>query len=613
MRTVLRQLGLMGSLLFMVLVPSVPAQTPSNNKLGFTMDGDASFGYNAFLGDQVQSSHNLDFGGAANLKGYYYDPKFLSFFVTPYYSQSRLNSNFQSIFNSTGVTASMQLFNGGHTPGSVSYTKSFNQEGEFALPDVGTYRTRGQGQTFGIGWGLSFPKLPSFDIAYNFGDGSSNVLGTTTTGSNHYRTLTLGSGYEIKGFLLSASYLNNHLSEALPEGLDFSKLVQVTTEQSTVQLNISHRLPFDGNIHSNVNRTDFSFDFAGVPVSETYDNVTTSLTMNPLHRLTVGANVNYYGNLAAFLLQPVLPTSPGALAGTVNNSSSSWDISEMASYAVTQQVSLQGWADQRMQDIFGYHVGSQFYSGSASYNRPFLGGTVGLYGGLSVYTTSVSPAAQIGTMGSVTYTRRIDAWTMNGSFYYSRNAQTAIAAYTQSGYGYGVNLSRVVSGWRWSLNASGIKTSVDTLSNSSTFADYYNTSISGKWLSFAGSYARSNGSAIQTGTGLVPTPVPTIPIIPPRLLILYGGSSYSASGSFHPNGRLNISAAYLSTNYLTQNIAAASENRVKQAYLTGNYFFRQMNFVAGYSYLFQEIGTGTNTPAKFQSVFVGVTRHFDFF
>jgi hypothetical protein len=37
-----------------------------------------------------------------------------------------------------------------------------------------------------------------------------------------------------------------------------------------------------------------------------------------------------------------------------------------------------------------------------------------------------------------------------------------------------------------------------------------------------------------------------------------------------------------------------------------------MHFVVGYNYLYQAIGTG-GLPANFQVVFVGVTRHFDFF
>jgi hypothetical protein len=110
---------------------------------------------------------------------------------------------------------------------------------------------------------------------------------------------------------------------------------------------------------------------------------------------------------------------------------------------------------------------------------------------------------------------------------------------------------------------------------------------------------------------LVNSPTP-VPIVPSTLLILYGGNSYSVGTSVHPTGRLNISADYLRNNYTTQDGAVSSQNQVKQAQIIGDYFYRQMHFVVGYSYLYQSIGTG-GAPANFQTLFFGVTRHFDFF
>jgi len=574
------------------------------------MDGDFSFGYNDSFGNQTLSAAGLNFGGTANLKGYYYDPKFLSFNASPYYSQSRLNSNYNSIFDSSGVTASAQLFTGSHMPGSFSYSRTYNREGQFGLPDAGTYRTHGSGQSFGLGWGFAFPKIPSFDVGYNFGDGSSRVLGTNVIGDNSYRTLTLGSAYELKGFLLSATYLDNHLSESLPEAVDFSQVLKADTTQQTTQVNVSHRLMFNGNAHGSFNRTEYSSDFGSRPVHETFDNTDASVNLSPIHRLTVGANLSYTENLAASLLQSVLPSSPEAVSGTAGLSSNSLDVSEAASYSVTQHFNLQGWFDQRRQEVFGYNLTSQLYSGGANYSRDFVGGTLGLYAGISRYNTSAAGATQTGTTDSITYTRRVQAWTTSASFHYSRNVESALAAFTQSGYGYSVGVNRVLHGWRWNFSGSGSRNALDALNTSATFAQNYSSSIASAKLSFFGSYARSSGNAVQTGTGLVNSPIP--PIVPSTLLILYGGNSYSVGSSVHPTERLNISANYLHNNYTTQNEQLSSENRVKQAQVLGEYFYRQMHFVAGYSYLYQALGTG-GTPANFQTVFVGVTRHFDFF
>jgi len=597
------------------LLLRLPAQTPAtqpntSENLNFAMDGDLSFGYNDSFGNQVPSTGNLNFGGTANIKGYYYDPKFLSFSASPYYNQSRLNSNYNSVFDSTGVTASAQFFGGSHTPGSFSYSRSYNREGQFGLPDTGTYRTRGSGQSFGIGWGFAFPKIPSFDVGYNFGSGSSSVLGTDVTGDNDYRTLTLGTGYEIKGFLISATYLNNHLTETLPDAVDFSQVLNADTTQDTRQVNVSHRLMFNGNAHGSFNRTEYTSDFGSRPVHETFDNINTGVNLSPLHRLNLGANVGYTENLAASLLQSVLPTSPAGVISTAGLSSNSLDISESASYAVTQRLNVQGWLDQRRQEVFGYELTSQLYSGGANYSRDLLGGTLGLYAGISRYRTSAADATQTGTTDSITYARRIETWTMSAFFHYSRNVESALAAFTQSGYGYSMGVNRLFHGWRWNLSASGSRNALDAVNTSATFAQNYSSSFAGTRLSFFGSYARSSGNAVQTGTGLVNSPTPVI--VPAALLILYGGDSYSFGTSVHPTGRLNISADYLHNNYTTQNDQLSSQNRVKQAQVIVDYFYRQMHFVGGYSYLYQAIGTG-GTPADFQTVFVGVTRHFDFF
>ena len=609
----LRQIGRLGTLWLAALGSGVWAQTPANPspELQLAMDGDASVGYNASFGNQIAGTHNFDFGGSANLKGFYFDPKFLSFQVSPYYNLSRLNSNYRSDFDSTGVTAAAQLFSGSHTPGTFSYTRDYNREGEFGIPDLGSYKTHGQGQSFGVGWGLAYQGLPSFDIGYNFGGGSSEVLGTAATGSNDFRTLTLGTGYQLHGFLMNASYLNNHLSEDLPEAIDFSKLVKFDTHQDTIQGNVSHRLPFNGNFQTHLSRTNFSSDFGNSSADQNFNAVTTSATMTPLTHLTVGTNIGYTDNLAASLLETVLPTAPG-VAPQNDRSSNSLDVSGIATYAVTQQFNLQGWVDHRRQNIFGFETTSDFYSGGANYSRPVLSGMVGIYAGVSHYTSDATSSGQTGTTESVSYSRRVGVWSTNASFHYSRNQESAIASYTQSGRGYGVNVTRMVGSWRWNISATGSENALDSVTRSGTFSQNYNSSISGRRLSFTGTYAHSNGNAVQTGTGLVATPVPT-PVIPSSLLILYGGTSYSAGGSIHPTERLNISASYTHTDYQTQASSITSENSVKQGNFVADYYYRQMHFVAGYNYLYQGIGTGGAKPANFQSLFVGVTRHFNLF
>jgi hypothetical protein len=80
------------------LLPVLPAQAQlklgeSSNNLNGTLSG----GYNADYGNLVPSDHSLAFGGTGTLSGFYYNPNFLSYTISPYVNQARDNSGFQSI------------------------------------------------------------------------------------------------------------------------------------------------------------------------------------------------------------------------------------------------------------------------------------------------------------------------------------------------------------------------------------------------------------------------------------------------------------------------------------------------------------------------------------
>ena len=129
---------LLASTLLALLV-QLSAQTPATQtntteNLNFAMDGDLSFGYNDSFGSEAPSAGSLNFGGTANLKGYYYDPKFLSFNASPYYNQSRQNAESRSLFNNGGFDFTSNLFSGSHFPGSFNYSKGVNAVSQFGIP-----------------------------------------------------------------------------------------------------------------------------------------------------------------------------------------------------------------------------------------------------------------------------------------------------------------------------------------------------------------------------------------------------------------------------------------------------------------------------------------------
>src|SRR5664279_1548371 len=111
--------------------------------------GTISSGYTANYGNMTPSNHGWTFGGAATLTGSFHSPNFLSYNVSPYLNQSRANSNFQSISNASGVTASANIFGGSHFPGSVTYSQAYNSQGNFAVPGLANFVTHGNSGTFG--------------------------------------------------------------------------------------------------------------------------------------------------------------------------------------------------------------------------------------------------------------------------------------------------------------------------------------------------------------------------------------------------------------------------------------------------------------------------------
>jgi hypothetical protein len=147
------------------------------------MNGTVSAGYSAVYGDQIGSSHNLGFGGTGTLSGSYYSPSFLNFNFSPYYNQSRANSNFQSITESSGFNFNSGIFSGSHFPGSISYAKAYNSEGNFALPGLPNYTTHGNSDVFGITWSEVVPGLPSLSVGYQQGGNQYSVYGTNDNGN----------------------------------------------------------------------------------------------------------------------------------------------------------------------------------------------------------------------------------------------------------------------------------------------------------------------------------------------------------------------------------------------------------------------------------------------
>ena len=146
-------------------------------------NGTISTGYTATYGNMTEFRPTAGRSEAtANLSGSFYNPNFLSFNVSPYLNQSRANSNFQSISDASGVNASVNIFGGSAFPGSISYSKAYNSEGNYAVPGLANFVTHGNSDTFGINWSENLPDAPSFSAGFQLGNSNYSVYGTNDQG-----------------------------------------------------------------------------------------------------------------------------------------------------------------------------------------------------------------------------------------------------------------------------------------------------------------------------------------------------------------------------------------------------------------------------------------------
>jgi hypothetical protein len=141
----------------------------------------------------------------------------------------------------------------------------------------------------------------------------------------------------------------------------------------------------------------------------------------------------------------------------------------------------------------------------------------------------------------------------------------------------------------------------------------YNGSFGyGVWLTATGSYSRTDGQVLATGTGLVGLPVPS-PVLPSDLVSLFGGKSYSFGVSSNPVKKLTFAATYAksTSNTLSNDIPSTNQNSQYNALI--QYQVRKLNFISGYARLEQGFSIAGSQPQVISSYYMGISRWFNFF
>lgn len=578
-------------------------------------NGVISAGYNGSYGNDIGSDHSLSLGGSGTFSGFYYNPNFISFNASPYLNQSRDNSAYQSISNASGVNFDSSIFGGSHFPGAISYAKAYNSEGNFAIPGVANYTTHGDSQTFGVNWSELLPGLPSLSAGFQMGSSQYSIYGSNDNGTTNNRSFNLRSGYTLKGFNLSAYFSDGDSNSDIPQVLQNSTQSETATSSNRAYgFTVGHALPLHGGFSGNVNSSEYNSEFLGNSSNGTVDTYTATAGFQPTNKFHFSVSTNYSNNLSGTLYEAVVGAGGVAQAPDLGQGSHSLDLVASASYALLPNMQALAFADHREQSFLGESFTASSYGGGMTYGRPLFGGSFNAALSLTDNTVSTSSQNSLGLNGTVNYNRRFqDGWVVGVAFGYAQNVQTLLVTYTTSSYSYSGNVRRRFGKFGWSAGGGVNKTLLTEVAGSTNSNESFFTSISySRWLTANGNYSKSSGSAIETGAGLTPNPIPQ-PVVPIDDQILYGGTSYSFGLSSSPVRRMTIGASFAKANSNSNLQGITSTNDTKLFNVLIQYQFRKMYLTGGYSNLLQGFSASGLPPENVSSFYIGLTRWFNFF
>ena len=619
--------------LYLLTLP-LAAQVTIGDNLSLSANGTISANYTDTTGNQVGSSHGLGFGGTTGLSGYYYNPNFISFTANPYYNQSRSNSDFASLTNASGVTLSSSIFAGSHFPGAVNYSTAYNSTGNYGIPGINSLNTNGNAQNFGVTWSELLPGWPTLTAGYQQGSSNYSLYGTNESGSSDFHSFFLSSSYTVAGFNLSGG-LNHSNSDALLPGIIVGDQEATSRSDSTgYTFSAAHALPWNGTWSTYFNRTDLNSNYLGYSFNGDIDRVASVVGVNPTPKLHLSMEADYTDNLTGSIYQALVPGAGGSSLATGSSSvvnaqgsgtsatgivdgtnleqaSHAWNFLFNTSYSFAPNLQVQGQFERRQQSYLGADYGSNLYDVGMFYTRAIAGGYFGSSVSVFETTTDNSNSNQLGFTVNTNYNRQIGQWLVGGYANYAQNAQTLLVTYTTSYYNFSGNVARRFGRWYWSANAGGGRSGLTAQPDTKSDSESFGTSIGNNKISASAQYAKSAGNGLAGGAGLISTPLP--PIIPPELLVLYGGTSYSFALSGSPVRHLQATVNYTKSKNDLTNQGVFSYNNYETANAFFQYQFRQLGIQGGYTHLIQGFSASGLPPARVSSFSIGVYRWFKFF
>jgi hypothetical protein len=595
----------------LVLSAAAMAQFQFGN-LQLTGSGNVNGGYNAASGDQILSNHGFQYGGSAAIDGFYYNPRFFSFDVRPYYNQSRANSNVDSIFATSGVNATAQLFAGSHFPGSVGFSDFGNKNSTFGMVDGPDLTTNGKGHGYSIAWSELLPGFPTLTAAYTSGTGSGSVLGSNETTSSDNRNFSLRSNYTLLGFRLTGIYQRNDLESKTPGFLVGTQEIDSSGKSDSLSLQITHSVPWHGTAYGDASRMHFENFFEGTTEGRTtVDTFNGGVFMIPTTKSSVSFSGSYSDNLYATLSQAI---ATNGIAPTISMGakSNSYTVSASGSYAILTGLYAAANVTHVGQQYWGQDHQVTYFTGTlyGNYQRP-------LFGVLNWSVSMIDNASQegntnVGLNTSVNATRRFGHWEVGGDNGYQQNVETLLAGYNTSSYRWSGHVNRRADRWYWSAGVGGGKSLLTGQSGSGNHSENVFSALGTGRYALNFNYSQAAGTSVLTSNGLQSITLTPV-IVPIESLILYDAHSFGVTGTATPKRSITIWASYSKATSSTGSTAANSYNSTGLFSANVQYHARRLGFSAGFNRFSQSITAAGAPPANVNSYYVGVNRWFSFF
>jgi hypothetical protein len=591
------------SLVFaLACVASASGQTTVGDRLNMTMNGSLGASYDGGFGNYTGSSHGLGFGINGILDGYYFDPKFLSFQVRPYYDRMQSNAESQTITRGTGVESSMSLFGGSHFPGSISYGKDFSSNSEFRIAGVPSVLGNSSGSTFDVAWSALFEGLPSLTANYMIANSTSTLLGTTSQSKSSSKSFGLNSDYKISGFNLHGSanhYNTEFLSPSFLTAATFSNISSSTNYGVTA----THRLPFSGNLGLIWSRTASENGSS----NSTSNAFTASAVFSPLRRWVISETLNYTTNVLAAITQNLGGATPPSL-----NSESGWNAmysNTMSTLTVGRGLTISGHLNQRIQHFQGRDLGDTQYGGSVNFRKMnhflgFLHFSVGV-----VDTATQAGNSGLGLVTNLGMTRKFGRWDTSADISYSQNTQTLLVIATTSNYNFGGMIRRKInSSTYWSASFRESRSGLNAHSGNNNASESFATSLSWRRYSFSGNYSHSRGEALLTVNNTL-TSTPLGSFISDYFLT-FNARSFGINASTRLFRTLSVYGGYT-------NVSSNTIQRSLGTFNTGARFnarielrLRRLNIFGGFDRAVQEASAVPGAPRAVNSYYVSLSRWF---